>query len=243
MPHETCYMCDAPATSREHVPPRCLFPEQKDLPDGVDLRRELITVPSCDAHNLCKSRDDEYLLYALSMNIPNNEIASGHFGSKVMRAIQRNPSVIAQFTQAHMRVLVEDTATGQVNETVALRVDFSRVKRALEMIGRALYFHHFKNVWRNKVSAHPHFILALTEPDAEKLNEPNEKMAALASAYFKDRPFLGENPDVFCYQVADSTSESPVIMLLRFYKGSQVTLVFKDDTSEVGAGGTAQGAT
>lgn len=36
---QTCYMCDAPATSEEHVPPKCLFPERKDLPQGMDLRR------------------------------------------------------------------------------------------------------------------------------------------------------------------------------------------------------------
>lgn len=63
-----CYMCEATATSVEHVPPRCLFPEQKDLPSGVNLRKQLITVPSCEAHNTSKSKDDEYLLYALLMN-------------------------------------------------------------------------------------------------------------------------------------------------------------------------------
>ena len=60
----TCYMCTSAATSVEHVPPRCLFPEQKDLPIGVDLRKQLITVPSCDIHNSRKSKDDEYLFYA-----------------------------------------------------------------------------------------------------------------------------------------------------------------------------------
>jgi len=40
MKTSTCYMCDAPETSVEHVPPRGLFPEQKDLPPGVDLRKQ-----------------------------------------------------------------------------------------------------------------------------------------------------------------------------------------------------------
>ena len=31
-----CYMCEKLATSVEHIPPQCLFPEQKDLPDGID---------------------------------------------------------------------------------------------------------------------------------------------------------------------------------------------------------------
>jgi len=59
MPND-CYLCDEPAVGVEHVPPRCLFPKVKDLPKGVALRKNLITVSSCDAHNLEKSRDDVY---------------------------------------------------------------------------------------------------------------------------------------------------------------------------------------
>ena len=55
---KTCYMCEELATSVEHIPPQCLFPEQKDLPDGIDLRKQLLTVPSCDKHNSKKSQDD-----------------------------------------------------------------------------------------------------------------------------------------------------------------------------------------
>ncbi|MFZ6769305.1 hypothetical protein ACO0LM_19830 [Undibacterium sp. Di26W] len=58
----SCYMCDEVAVSVEHVPPRCLFPKQKDLPIGVDLRRELLTVPACAQHNMEKASDDEYFL-------------------------------------------------------------------------------------------------------------------------------------------------------------------------------------
>ena len=50
-------MCDAPSTSREHAPPISLFPEADVF--GRDVRRNLITVPSCDAHNSMKSKDDE----------------------------------------------------------------------------------------------------------------------------------------------------------------------------------------
>ena len=45
----TCYMCAAPKASVEHVPPKGLFPEIKDLPAGVNLRKELITVPALTA--------------------------------------------------------------------------------------------------------------------------------------------------------------------------------------------------
>lgn len=62
-----CYMCVSPATSREHVPPLCLFPESKDV-GGKDYRRNLITVPSCDEHNSKKESDDEFLMVSLAGN-------------------------------------------------------------------------------------------------------------------------------------------------------------------------------
>jgi hypothetical protein len=221
-------MCDATATSVEHVPPRCLFPEQKDLPSGVDLRKQLITVPSCDVHNTSKSKDDEYLLYALSMNIPNNPTASNHFSTKILRAIERSPSVIRKFTEKQIPVKVEDTQTGEIHETLALQVDRHRLENALMMIGHALYFHHFKTSWKGSVSAYPNFLLALTEPNARELNEPVERMAALAEEFFLNQPRYGENQDVFSYQVAEGQSPVETLMLLRFYEGSRVTLLFRN---------------
>ena len=59
---DTCYMCHKPASTREHAPPLCFFPEAKDLEPPQDLRKHLITVPSCPDHNLSASKDDEYAL-------------------------------------------------------------------------------------------------------------------------------------------------------------------------------------
>lgn len=76
MTSRTCYWCSAPASTREHVPPKCIFPEPIDVADGTNYRGQLLTVPSCPIHNLAKSTDDEYLLCVLAMNILNNSV--GH---------------------------------------------------------------------------------------------------------------------------------------------------------------------
>ena len=228
MVQNKCYMCDSAATSVEHVPPRCLFPEKKDLPPEVDLRKQLITVPACELHNTAKSKDDEYLLYALLMNIPNNQTGSNHFLTKILRAIKRNPSLISVFAQSQLPVLVEDTATGHIQQTVAMQVDLPRLTTGLEMIGRALYFHHFKATWSGTVDAYPTFILSITEPNARELNEPVERMAATVEELFKDAPRYGENPEVFYYQVAPGIPPTAFVMLLKFYEGSRVTLLFKN---------------
>jgi hypothetical protein len=221
-------MCTLASTSVEHVPPKCLFPEKKDLPPGIDLRKQLITVSSCDLHNIAKSKDDEYLLYALLMNVPNNQTAKNHVFTKVQRAIARNPSVITQFTNKQVPVLIEDTFSGQVQPTLAIQVDLQRLKGSLEMIGRALYFHHFEVRWLGQVSAHPHFVLAITESDARELNRPLEHMAAAVQELVRSEPSHGQNPEVFAYQIAMGQPPTATIMHLRFYEGSRVTLLFQD---------------
>lgn len=64
--NDTCFACSNSATTHEHVPPACLFPETKDTDCNQDFRRNLITVPACADHNLRKSSDDEYFLWVLS---------------------------------------------------------------------------------------------------------------------------------------------------------------------------------
>lgn len=229
MSSQKCYACDSPKTSVEHVPPRCLFPEKKDLPPGVDLRKQLITVPSCDAHNSAKSHDDEYLLFALVMNLPNNVVGANHFLTKVMRAIAKNPKKIQRFTNTTVPVLVKDETTGNIEKTIAVRVEFQRLKRTLAMIGRATYFHHFGQRWDGKVSVHPHFTLALTEPNARDLNDALYGLATSSEESFKTEPRHGQNQKVFFYQVATCDQRSGAIMLLHFYEGARVTLLFGEN--------------
>ncbi len=85
---EQCYMCNKPSTSKEHVPPKCIFPEAKDL-GSEKFRENLIKVPSCDLHNMKKSKDDEYLMIVLAIIIGNNLYSLIQASTKVKRAIER----------------------------------------------------------------------------------------------------------------------------------------------------------
>src|SRR6185312_15429445 len=88
MEEKICYKCGKAATSREHVPPICLFPEKKDL-YGIDFRQNLITVPSCDEHNAKKSSDDEFLLSVIASVVGNNGVGYIHTQTKVKRIFTR----------------------------------------------------------------------------------------------------------------------------------------------------------
>jgi len=48
-----CYFCGKPATSKEHAPALCFFPDSK--------RNNLTKVDSCYDHNEKTSLDDEYV--------------------------------------------------------------------------------------------------------------------------------------------------------------------------------------
>ena len=65
--------------------------------DGNDYRKNLITVPACDDHNLEKSHDDEYLHLIVIHGYFNNPLAQKQFKTKLTRAFSRRPALLAVF--------------------------------------------------------------------------------------------------------------------------------------------------
>lgn len=220
-------MCDKPETGVEHVPPRCLFPQQKDLPEGVDLRKALITVPACNEHNTSKSQDDEYLLYLLVINLPANETAKNQFFTKIMRSIDRNPGLIKKFMANPHSVIAVDREAGQAHHTVAVNIDDARLDSALDHIARAIYFHHFKVQWLGDVRTQPDFLLASLDPEkGRERNQLGEYMVAGADQLFAGKEFYGANPEVFKYQVLEENENVHKLMRLHFYTGCRVSVFF-----------------
>lgn len=227
----TCYMCDEKSTSSEHVPPKCLFPEEKDLPTGVDLRKSLITVPSCDLHNSKKSSDDEYLLYCLVMSIPSNEIGKNHFLTKIMRAIERNPSLIKKYLQKHQNVAVENMETGEWSQSIGCQIDDDRFEKSLEQLSRALYFHHFGFKAEGEIGIYPNFLLSMDEGYKET-NKTIAKMDSMSEGLFSKEVAHGENPEVFKYCAVDLGEGEQKILRLYFYQGNRVTVIFKNNANK-----------
>lgn len=219
-----CYMCNKKATSKEHVPPRCLFPESKDVQSGVDYRKGLITVPACADHNSCKSQDDEYFLYLLVINLPASEVGKSHFLTKVMRSIKRNQNLINNIIKNWSPVSVVNSETGENRNTTAIPIDNVRFDSVLEHIARALYFHHFKERWQGNVKTQCDFLLASLDPDDQNLNNQCAQLAEGADHIFARCKFYGDNPDVFKYQVLESGIDK--LMRLHFYEGCRVSVFF-----------------
>ena len=147
---EKCYMCDEPACSREHVPPKCIFPERKDV-NGLDFKRELITVPSCETHNLKKSNDDEFLLVSLAGIIGNNSIGYHHKFTKVDRAIRRSSSKLIEKAFLKKQKYIIEIEDNKFLEVLWGTPDFERLERCFEHIAFGIFYHHFKKKFRGGV--------------------------------------------------------------------------------------------
>ena len=166
-----CYACERTANTCEHVPPQCLFPEQKDLPPATDLRRNLFTVPSCEEHNLKKSGDDEYLMYVLAMNLPSGVAGQNHFSTKIVRAIQRRPSLANRVLSRATPVTLHDPRTGETYETLAIQAEGERLERVLEKVALGLYRYHFGQAWRGALKVIPEFLRFTQEERAAEWNQ------------------------------------------------------------------------
>ncbi len=223
---KNCYYCGAIATSKEHVPPKCFFPESKDVKDGKNYRKKLITVPSCDLHNSAKSHDDEHLLVMLSINILNNDQGNEHAKGKVLRALKRSKGLQESCFKDVQSVIVEDTKRKTVENTVAIKLDDERFNSAIEHIAKAIYFHHFGTQCNERIQAIYHGAISIGEVDDVSRNENNESLRKHADLILESVEVLGDNPDIFNYKILE-VSENIITFIMRFtfYGGNQVTVI------------------
>jgi len=218
---DICYFCGLKATSQEHVPPRAIFPEMKDVGGGYNYRESLLKVPSCELHNSAKSPDDEFLLYVLAMSLTSNEISKKQFHTKVMRAIARKPTLIDNLLMGHQPVTLHDMESDKWSESIALRIKSDRLNVLFGHIAKAIYFHEKKMVWQGGLHIMVEFLLSLTNAE-HNLNRSN--LGKSADEYMSHLPNKGAHPEVFAYQFAESGNEA--ILRLKFYGSSKVLVGF-----------------
>ena len=189
---ETCYMCEAPATSREHAPACCLFPESKTF--GKDVRRNLITVPSCNAHNSALSKDDEFFRTIAAFAAgPASATAANLMDKKIMPAARRKPVAYGSFIEGHERLDDKNTA---------VKFDVLRFERCIERLVRALHFHIFSAEWLRRITiASPQFVLKQGSGTAYEVPEMFAQVIEDARMSLKDQPSRGENEEVFLYKI------------------------------------------
>lgn len=214
-------MCERIASSQEHAPPKCIFPEQKDA-GGIDYRKNLIKVPSCDSHNTAKSTEDEYLMYILPTSIATNNAGINQFLTKVQRAIARKPALSSGIIAEAKKVIVHDIEKDIWFEALAIPIEMERVHKVLEMNARAIYFHTHQNKFLAPIKIYTNFSLKLDSPD---MNETQEKLFTMSEEMLAVTPKQGENPDVFTYRI--DREQNLELIEFSFYGSSKALAVLQ----------------
>lgn len=199
-------MCERVATTTEHAPPKCFFPEHKDV--GRDLRKNLVSVPSCDEHNTAKSTDDQYAMACLVMHCDTTGVARDQFTTKIIRSLKRDLTLVGKVFHGSRPVTVD----GQ--PTLAVTVDRGRLDRVVACTVRALVFHHTGDKLIDDVAV---FSTGLRYPNFE--TDANESALGFSiRKVLRERPRFGANPEVFWYQYVHGLG-GITAMRLEFYHG------------------------
>jgi len=213
----SCYMCENPSQSRQHVPPRCFFPERKDLGSYKDYRKNLITVPSCKRHNLSHSKDDEYLWLVVVANWRNNKVARRLFRTKVRRAMRKSPKKRGVYLRQWLPATVGSRLTG------APIIDRDRFDESMACIARGLHFYHFDGErWAGEIWVETRELVHVGMFDPEQRSARLKAMELLSDMHLKNEPWLGDNPAIVCYQVFRDEDTANVLLRMRFYQGFTV---------------------
>lgn len=224
--NEKCYRCDKLATSKEHVPPLCLFPEQKDL--GINLRKELITVPSCDEHNSSKSKDDEFLMVSIAGIVGNNSLGFLHTQTKINRALRRKSrDFLNKAVMRNLKSTIIKTSEGKEFPIVYGNPDSQRLKECFKSIAYGLFYHENKKSFQGQIKILLGFL------QYEDLNHQTF-FKFLKRRFDLEELALdkkGKNPSVFQYQFCKPDEFGIIGMRLTFYSGTEVFIAFQPEGS------------
>ena len=220
----TCYMCDAPGITEEHSPPKGLFPKLKDTADRRDLRKNLITVPSCEAHNTEKSAEDEYFVFVLNGSILANAVGERQAATKQKRALDQAPGKLKKFVPSWEPVTFKDESGGDYPSALAT-LDKDRFESVVDKMGRALYFHHFKEKWTAKMVSRSSLLLYTGGKDSESANQQLALIDWTAAQLFAGAESFGNNPEVFFYNARTEPSGSRAIRAM-FYGDIQIVFLY-----------------
>jgi hypothetical protein len=224
-----CYKCGSPSTSREHVPPLCIFPERKDF-NGLDYRQNLITVPSCDLHNSKKSKDDEFLLFSIASIVGNNYVGYLHTHTKITRALRRkSKDFLEKQVIKNSKTFILESSNQRKYIVSEGNPDFERLQLCFEHIASGLYFHEFGNVFYGEIKMLFGFI-NYKEPNTNTLIKFIRERFKLE---VKEDNKKGSNPKVFTYQFSPADEYGLIGLKMTFYEGTEIFVSFIANSKQV----------
>jgi hypothetical protein len=217
-----CYICRNKATSREHVPPLCLFPESKDVL-GLNFRKNLITVPSCDEHNSKKSGDDEFLMVSIAGIVGNNFLGYYHTKTKIDRALRRkSKNFLNKAIIRNSKASIIELGKGNKFPVLYGNPDFERLIKCFENIAYGLYFHEHNESFIGNIKMLLGFLKYVDSNDDTMIKFVRRRFELEELAL----EIKGKNPDIFKYQFCKPDKFGLIALKLSFYKATEVFISF-----------------
>lgn len=215
-------MCAEPAVSMEHVPPKCLFPEEKDI-NTSKFRTNLIKVPSCDLHNAKKSKDDEFLMACLASVVGNNFLGYFHTHTKIKRTILRNGKDFLNIILKEIQKVNIQNEVGTTFSALFGKPHFERLESCFQSIAYGLYYHKFGKRFEGECQIFMDFLIF------DDTNRTTFKLFIKKALELNPvQPIKeGANPEVFSYEFYEPDELGLNLLRMTFYQGAKVYAVFK----------------
>lgn len=210
----TCYICGQEATSVEHAPAKCFFPE--------DRRINLITVNSCAVHNEQTSKDDEYVRNIIAMSIDNNQIAINHFLKKCVRSFERSPKLLQSTTAIRRKVFYEENLISNIQPTYAFGIERKRIDFVMRKIAYAIFFKKFNTTWNRELKIGTESLRTSEmhiEPLGILIQEAKKDFVIDLTDLYE-----GNNQEVFKFIFLPTESEdiNDQLLIMKFYEGFEI---------------------
>lgn len=214
VPNWVCVYCgleepDNCDRTRDHVPPRNLFPEPRPS--------DLITVSCCRQCNSSASADDEYFRLVLTSRIDTSDHPEAEkVRSGIFRSLQRPEAT--GFTDLIRKIMIDvdvHTPSGiYLGKGAGIKISHKRLNRVAERIVRGLYWHTFG-------VRLPSDWTAMCQSDAILTVDNNDMQDQIAEVFgpMLEQPparIIGNHVFEYWYQVAEDCDYSTV-WFLRFY--------------------------
>lgn len=122
--YSRCAYCGEPATSKDHVPPKCIFPSDRD---------NLITVPACDIHNAKRSNLDELLLQFLGLHAEQVDPFNETLWNRALVSLKRHK---------RDRLIKERLRYDERSGLTTAGIEAAPFMASIKAIVRGLYWYH-----------------------------------------------------------------------------------------------------
>jgi hypothetical protein len=133
---DDCYLCGAPATTRDHIPPLGVFPEPRPT--------DLITVPACYACNRDSSLHDQYFRVVVAAGSNDSPRSIALLRQRIIPRMRKTPALIVDFMSSIRRVVVHSPSGIYLGQAPAFPFNRSRIQVVINKIVRGLFLKHTK---------------------------------------------------------------------------------------------------